>query len=95
MSTKHTKDTPNGSVTIIFETAKPKKGDPIAITGQRVYTLLPAGRLEDKERMQAGVCGVTDLRWTLQRSGSASGDRCQRAKYVNPAWFPLQVLRSR
>ncbi len=49
-ATKHTKETPNGSVTIIFEQAKPKKGDPIAITAS-VYKILPA---EDSgQRMDA------------------------------------------
>lgn len=29
--TKHTKETPNGSITIVFDHAKPKKGDPMEI----------------------------------------------------------------
>ena len=54
--TKHTKDTPNGSVTIVFEQAKPKKGDPIAITAS-VYTLLPpddSGQRADAPGMRGG-----------------------------------------
>jgi hypothetical protein len=29
--TKHSKDTPNGSITIVFDHAQPKKGDPVGI----------------------------------------------------------------
>jgi hypothetical protein len=57
--TKHTKDTPNGSVTIVFEQAKPKKGDPIAITAS-VYTLLPSD--DSGQRADApGMRGATEM----------------------------------
>ena len=39
--TKHTKDTPNGSITIVFDTAKPKKADPVPIIAS-VYKIMPS-----------------------------------------------------
>jgi hypothetical protein len=54
--TKHSKDTPNGSVTIVFDQARPKKGDPVAITAS-VYKLLPpddSGQRADAPGMRGG-----------------------------------------
>ena len=55
--TKHTKDTPNGSVTIVFEQVKPKKGDPMPITAS-VYKLLPADDSGQRADTATGMRGT-------------------------------------
>jgi hypothetical protein len=56
--TRHSKDTPNGSVTIVFEQAKPKKGDPIAITAS-VYKLLPPEDSGARSNTASGMRGTS------------------------------------
>jgi hypothetical protein len=49
-TTRHSKDTPNGSVTIVFDHITPKKGDAMAITSS-LYKILPAE--DSMQRMDA------------------------------------------
>jgi hypothetical protein len=60
-ATKHSKDAPDGSVTIIFDQAKPKKGDPMPIWAS-VYKILPAedsGQRADSVGIRGNGGGMT------------------------------------
>jgi hypothetical protein len=56
--TKHSKGTPDGSLSIIFEQAKPKKGDPINIRAS-IFKILPSENmmLGQRRDVSAGMTG--------------------------------------
>jgi hypothetical protein len=57
--TKHSKETPNGAVSILFDTAKPKKADPVPILAS-VYQIMPSVDQMNSQRadVAAGMRGT-------------------------------------
>lgn len=69
-ATKHAKDTPDSTLVIVFDQAKPKKGDPIAITAS-VYKLLPADDSGQRANTSAGMRGTTNEQYTIAANRKA------------------------
>ena len=78
---KHSKETPDGSISILFDQAKPKKGDPINIRASIFKILLSENNLlAQRTDAASGIRGGagTDmntalLRQNLDRDGKVSG----------------------
>jgi hypothetical protein len=91
-TTKHSKDTPNGSVTIVFDSAKPKKGDPIAITAS-VYKLLPA---DDSGQRTDTASGMRGTAAEMNNSAAVRETIDANSKVVNAmvsaSSAPIQVI---
>src|SRR6202041_1087905 len=63
-------DTPDSTVVIIFDQAKPKKGDPIAITAS-VYKILPADDTGLRANTASGMRGTTNEQYNVAASRKA------------------------
>jgi len=90
--TKYSKNTPNGSVTIVFDRARPKKGDPVAITAS-VYELLPPDDSGQRANTASGMRGTT----TEAYNAAASRETIDaNSKVVNgmisASSAPIQVI---
>jgi hypothetical protein len=90
--TKHSKDIPNGSVTIVFDQAKPKKGDPIAITAS-VYKLLPPDDSGQRTDTAGGMRGSTAEAYNsaASRESIDANSKVVNAM-VSPSSAPIQVI---
>jgi hypothetical protein len=91
--TKHTKDTPNGSVTIVFDQAKPKKGDPIAITAS-VYKLFPAEDSGQRADTASGMRGTAAGEGTNAAAARETIDANSKVVngMVSASSAPIQVI---
>ena len=55
--TKHSKETPDGSLSIVFDQAKPKKGEPVNIQAS-IFKILPSENMMLAQRADAGGAGM-------------------------------------
>jgi hypothetical protein len=93
--TKHTKDTPDGSITIVFDHAQPKKGgDPVAIRSS-IYKISLSenqilGQRQDVDQgmrgSQAEAYGTAALRQSTDQEGRSVEGRQSKAG------APVQVV---
>lgn len=92
--TKHSKDTPDGSISILFDQAKPKKGDPINIRAS-IFKILPsenmllAQRTDVSGGLRGGAAG--DANTALLRQNTDKNDHTVSG-LQSAAGAPVQVV---
>ena len=91
--TPHTKDTPNGSITIVFDHAQPKKGSPVEITSSVYRISLSADQLKAQQPdVDAGMRGsANEARTTAQFKDNGLQDPKINGM-VSKAGAPVQVV---
>lgn len=91
--TKHSKDVPNGSISILFEKAKLKKGDPINIRAS-IFKILPSEnmRLAQRADVSGGIRGGGgDYNTALLRENTDKADHTISVTQ-SAAGAPVQVV---
>jgi hypothetical protein len=91
--TPHTKDTPNGSITIVFDHAQPKKGSPVDITSSVYRISLSADQLKAQQPdVDAGLRGsANEARAKAQFEDNGLQDP-KIDGMVSKAGTPVQVV---
>jgi hypothetical protein len=91
--TPHTKDTPNGSITIVFDHAQPKKGSPVDITSSVYKISLSADQLKAQQPdTDAGMRGsANEARAKAQFEDNGLHDPTTTG-LVSKAGAPVQVV---
>jgi len=91
-ATRHSKDAPNGSVTIIFDHVTPKKAEPMAITSS-LYRILPAEDSMQRADTAAGMRGTSAGEGTNVAATRESIDANSKvvSGMVSPSSAPIQV----
>lgn len=89
----HTKDTPNGSITIVFDHAQPKKGTPVDITSSVYRISLSADQLKAQQPdADVGMRGsANEARATAQFEDNGLHDPKING-IVSKAGAPVQVV---
>jgi hypothetical protein len=91
---KHTKTTPDGSLSILFDQAKPKKGDPINIKAS-VFKILPSENmmLAQRHDVSAGMTGSagSQANTPLLRQNIDKADHTANGMQSAPG-APVQVV---
>jgi hypothetical protein len=92
--TRHSKETPDGSISIVFDQAKPKKGDPIAILAS-IFKILPSETmiLAARTDVSAGMRGAggNDANTALLRQNTDKSDHTVMGTQ-SAAGAPVQVI---
>jgi hypothetical protein len=92
--TKHSKETPDGSISILFDQAKPKKGDPISIRAS-IFKILPSENmlLAQRSDMSGGLrgTGAGDSNTALLRQNTDKADHTMHGTQ-SAAGAPVQVF---
>jgi len=92
--TKHTKETPDGSITVVFDHAQPKKGDPIAIRSSIYKISLSENQvLGQRQDVDSGMRGTQAEAYgtaALRESTDQEGRSVQA--HQSKAGAPVQVI---
>jgi hypothetical protein len=92
--TRHGKESPDGSISILFEQAKPKKGEPININAS-IFKILPSENmlLAQRSDVSGGLrgTGASDANTPLLRQNTDKADHTMHGT-ESAAGAPVQVL---
>jgi hypothetical protein len=92
--TKHNKETPDGSISILFDQAKPKKGDPINIRAS-IFKILPSENMMLAQRTEASAgmrgSGANDANTGVLRENPDKMDHTVSGTQ-SAAGAPVQVV---